>query len=172
MIEKLDIKEFDAVFSIMERSFPKEEYRPYESQKALLCDPAYAIYTAKEGGSIVGFAAVWEQETILFLEHLAVAPDCRNGGIGGQLLAYITGSAKRVCLEVEPPENALTRRRIGFYERNGFFFNGYPYMQPSLGRGRSPVPLYIMTSGSTVTPEEFARMKDLLYSRVYGQTEE
>ena len=55
MIERLDPKEFDAVFNLMEQSFPKEEYRPYAGQKALLSDPAYAIYTAREGGSILGF---------------------------------------------------------------------------------------------------------------------
>ena len=66
MIEKLDPKEFDMVFSIMERSFPLEEYRPYAAQKALLDDPAYAIYVAKQEDRIVGFAAVWELENVLF----------------------------------------------------------------------------------------------------------
>lgn len=152
----------------MEQSFPKEEYRPYAAQRALLDRPEYAIYGMKEGSSIVGFAAVWELEDWLFLEHLAVDPECRNKGIGGQLLGFFTG--KRCCLEVEPPENALTRRRVGFYQRNGFFLNDYPYVQPSLGFGRSPVPLCIMTSGWTILPKEFTELKELLYSRVYGQT--
>ena len=169
MIERLDPKEFDAVFDLMERSFPKEEYRPYTGQKALLSDPAYAIYTAREGGSILGFAAVWELEDILFLEHLAVVPEHRNSGIGSQLLDYLAGSAKRVCLEVEPPETELTRRRVGFYERNGFSFNGYPYEQPFLGQGTGPIPLRIMTTGGRITPAEFVRIRELLYSRVYGK---
>lgn len=170
MIEKLDPKEFDPVFSIMERSFPKEEYRPYPAQKALLRDPAYGIYVAKEGARILGLAAVWELENWLFIEHLAVEPECRNGGIGAKLLQRFAN--KRSCLEVEPPEGPLACRRIGFYSRNGFFFNSYPYMQPSLGQGRSPVPLFIMTSGSAATPEEFAQIKSLLYTRVYGQEQQ
>lgn len=166
MIEKLDFAEFDTVYSIMEQSFPLEEYRPYQGQKALLDDPAYGIYVAKEEGQIVGLAAVWQLEGWVFLEHLAVDPRCRNRGIGAELLRYV--SKYRACLEVEPPERPLSRRRIGFYERNGFFFNGYPYEQPSLAPGRKPVPLYIMTSGSAVAPEEFAELQNLLYSRVYG----
>jgi len=166
MIEKLDIKEFDTVYDLMERSFPLEEYRPYEGQKALLCDPSYGIYVTKEKGKILGFGAVWQMEEWLFLEHLAVDPQCRNQGIGGQLLGHF--AAKRCCLEVELPENDIARRRIGFYERNGFFLNGYPYMQPSLGEDRDPVPLRIMTSEGTIAPEEFTRLKKLLYSRVYG----
>ena len=165
MIEKLENKEFDAVYSIMEQSFPLEEYRSYNAQKALLQKPAYRIYVAKEEGKILGFAAVWELESWRFLEHLAVDPQHRNRGIGAGFLNFLT--EKTCCLEVELPETDLSRRRIGFYQRNGFFLNHYPYMQPSLGEGRSPVPLSIMTSGRTISPEEFARLKDLLYTHVY-----
>lgn len=166
MIEKLDPAEFDTVYSIMEQSFPLEEYRPYQGQKALLDHPSYGIYVAKEEHRIVGLAAVWQLEGWVFLEHLAVDPRCRNRGIGAELLQYV--SKDRACLEVELPESELACRRIGFYERNGFFLNRYPYEQPSLGEGRSPVPLYIMTTGGAVTPEEFAQIRDQLYSRVYG----
>lgn len=167
MIVKLKNQEFDKVFSIMEQSFPIEEYRSGEAQKALLGDPAYAIWAAKEQGNILGFAAVWELDGWLFLEHLAVAPEHRNRGIGAQLLRFFAG--KRCCLEVELPESPISCRRIGFYQRNGFYLNGYPYVQPSLGEGRSPVPLRIMTSGGTIQEEEFAKLKALLYARVYGQ---
>ncbi len=165
MIEKLEIKDFDAVYAIMEWSFPLEEYRSYEGQKALLKKPAYRIYVAKENGKILGFAAVWQLEDWLFVEHLAVDPQCRNQGIGAKLLGFLTEN--RCCLEVELPETDIARRRIGFYERNGFFLNDDPYLQPSLGEGRNPVPLSIMTSGSAISPEAFARLQELLYTRVY-----
>ena len=169
MIEKLDRREFDTVYTIMEQSFPLEEYRPYAAQRALLDNPTYDIYVAREKGEILGFGAAWQLEQWLFLEHLAVTPGCRNLGVGGQLLRFFAG--KHCCLEVELPETEISRRRIGFYERNGFFLNGYPYMQPSLGEGRSPVPLRIMTTQGTVPPEAFTSLQKLLYSRVYGQKE-
>ena len=169
MIEKLKFDEFDAVYAIMEQSFPLEEYRPYAAQKALLENIAYSIYVAREDSRILGFAAVWQLEDWLFLEHLAVAPECRNDGIGSKLLAFF--AEERSCLEVEPPKTELSCRRVGFYQRNGYHFNYYFYEQPSLGEGRDPVPLYIMTSGSAITPETFARLKNLLYSRVYRQKE-
>ena len=165
MIEKLDRTEFDAVYAIMERSFPLEEYRTYEAQKALLEKPSYGIYVAKEADCILGFAAVWELEGWRFVEHLAVDPQHRNRGIGAGLLAFLAKG--RCCLEVELPETDISRRRIGFYQRNGFFLNDYPYLQPSLGEGRSPVPLSVMTSGRTVSPEEFSQLKTLLYTYVY-----
>lgn len=169
MIEKLDFNEFDTVYAIMERSFPLEEYRSYEGQKALFKEPAYRIYVAKEKGEILGFAAVWQLENWLFLEHLAVDPQCRNRGIGAKLLGFL--AENRCCLEVELPKTDIARRRIGFYERNGFFFNDYSYLQPSLGEGRSPVPLRIMTTEGTITQESFTLLQKLLYSHVYGQKE-
>ena len=77
---------------------------------------------------------------------------------------------KQICLEVELPEDELTRRRIGFYERNGFVFNEYPYIQPPISKGKSPVPLRIMTYGSAITQDTFEEMKRVLYQRVYKCT--
>lgn len=74
---------------------------------------------------------------------------------------------KQICLEVELPEDELTRRRIGFYERNGFVFNEYPYIQPPISKGKSPVPLRVMTYGKGITRQAFEEMRKVLYRRVY-----
>ena len=169
MLERITIGNgFDEVFAIMDESFPKTEYRPYHRQKELFSDSAYGIYVKRDKGEIIGFAAVWDFDEVLFIEHLAVSPKRRNGGIGGELLREITsGTKKRVCLEVEPPEDDITKRRVAFYERNGFVRNPYPYIQPSVAEGRPPVPLIIMTSGGTVDESEYKRMKSVIYKRVY-----
>lgn len=172
MLEKLRNEEFDRVYRIMEASFPEDERRPFDEQRALLEDPAYRLYVCKAPGSeaVAAFVAVWEFEPVVFLEHFAVAPRCRNGGLGARMLKeLVTQADKTVCLEVELPETELAARRIGFYERNGFFLNPYPYLQPPISKGRSAVPLQIMTSGGPVGEEEFQRIKALLYRRVYRQ---
>ena len=167
MLEKLKQDDFDKVFYIMEQSFPEDEYRPYEEQKALLGNPLYHIFTLDQE-EITVFAAVWEFENFLFLEHLATNPEFRNQGLGAKLLKELTGEFnKMVCLEVELPEEEMAIRRIKFYEQNGFCFNSYEYMQPAISKGKKPVPLRIMTSGKPVTEKEFRGIKDLLYKEVY-----
>ena len=153
----------------MKESFPEDEYRTYEGQKALLDDDAYRIYGIREeDGNVLGVLAVWDLEEYAFLEHFAVSPAYRNLGIGRDALAdLIAISQKPVCLEVEPPESEITRRRVGFYSRNGFFLNNYSYFQPSLAEGRTAVPLYIMTYGRSVDESEFLKIKNTLYTRVY-----
>lgn len=170
MIQQLAAREFDRIFEIMEESFPEDEYRPYEEQKALLQDPIYKIYGMKETEKeqIQAFAAVWELENYTFIEHLAVASHSRNAGLGAGMLRELQKtSPRRLCLEVELPETELAARRIAFYERNHFTLNPYPYLQPAISRGRKPVPLRIMTTEGGISRDEFESLQDTLYRRVY-----
>ena len=160
---------FDEVYAIMDESFPETEYRPYAEQKALFDDAAYKICIKRDGdGETVGFLAVWDFDEVLFIEHFAVSPKKRNGGVGSDMLRELAEMTKKpICLEVEPPEDDLTKRRVAFYERNGFVLNHYPYIQPSVSKGRPAVPLLIMTSGKAVGETEYLGMKKVVYERVY-----
>lgn len=169
MLKELQMQEFCQIFSLLEESFPLDEYRPREEQLALLSNSRYHVLgVSTEEGALKALLAVWEFDTILFVEHFAVAPAARNGGLGSAALQELLHSTeKTVCLEVELPEGELPRRRIGFYERNGFVFNAYPYMQPPISKGKQPVPLRIMTYGRAVDEAEFCSIRDTLYTHVY-----
>ena len=77
----------------------------------------------------------------------------------------------RMCLEVELPDTETAKRRIGFYERNGFFLNRYPYEQPPLSKGADRIPMYVMTAGRPVGEEEFESLRRLVYASVYRNGE-
>ncbi len=168
MIKKIDEEQFDEAYEIMRESFPLEEYRPYEEQKALLQKPCYTLYGFGEG-EIAGLLAVYEWADMRFIEHFAIKPTLRGQGIGGRALqVLLTLSPKPTYLEVELPDTPLARRRIAFYERNGFALNGYPYVQPSISAGRREVPLRIMSYGGRIGEEEFLRFQRRVYTQVYG----
>ena len=162
MLQRINETDFPEIYRIMQASFSDDEYRPYDEQLALFEEPEYRIYYMP-----AGFLAVWEFESFIYIEHFAVDPALRNSGTGSAMLQELKQYQKPICLEVELPEDELTRRRIGFYERNGFVFNEYPYIQPPISKGKSPVPLRIMTYRSEITREEFQKMKEILYRRVY-----
>lgn len=163
MLQFTSQSDFSEIYRIMQASFSDDEYRPYDEQLALFEEPEYRIYYMP-----AGFLAVWEFESFIYIEHFAVDPALRNSGTGSAMLQELVKQyQKPICLEVELPEDELTRRRIGFYERNGFVFNEYPYIQPPISKGKSPVPLRIMTYKSEITREEFQKMKEILYRRVY-----
>lgn len=186
MLQFTSQSDFPEIYRIMQASFPDDEYRPYNEQLALFQEPEYRIYympvielegvvNNSNGNSKIqaaGFLAVWEFESFIYIEHFAVDPALRNSGTGSAMLQELVKQyQKPICLEVELPEDELTRRRIGFYERNGFVFNEYPYMQPPISKGKSPVPLRIMTYRNEITREEFQKMKEILYRRVYSMSD-
>ena len=182
MLQRINETDFPEIYRIMQASFSDDEYRPYDEQLALFEEPEYRIYYMPAIGMervgnhsignftmhAAGFLAVWEFESFIYIEHFAVDPALRNSGTGSAMLQELVRKyQKQICLEVELPEDELTRRRIGFYERNGFVFNEYPYIQPPISKGKSPVPLRIMTYGEAITRETFEAMKNVLYRSVY-----
>lgn len=170
MIELLHPNDFDQMYSIMEQSFPDDEYRGYKGQKQLFENPEYKVYIYRNPDThiITGFLSAWDFEDLLFFEHFAVSSSARNNGIGKMILQEVLSQTdKLACLEVELPNGELEKRRIHFYERNGFHLNPYPYMQPSIAPGRKPVPLRIMTYQRAVNEDEYKSIRNLLYERVY-----
>lgn len=168
---QLTINDFDEIFNIMEASFPVDEYRTREGQRALFCDPRYRVYGKKQDGRLIGFIALWELDGLNFIEHFAVRSDLRGGGIGSRLICEVLkGIDGTVCLEVEPPTDEITRRRIAFYERGGFVYNGYDYTQPAMAAGKNPIPLRVMTYREKLSFARFEQLRDSLYKNIYKVT--
>ena len=171
-IERMQPADFDAVYRLLTQSFPATERRGAAGQRALFSDSAYRVDILRApDGSVQALIASWDFDDFVFLEHFAVDPACRSGGIGGQMLdAMLARCGKRACLEAELPETELAARRIGFYERHGFTVNtGYPYCQPALVPGGDPLPMHLLTTGGSCAACELRAMETLVHTRVYGQ---
>lgn len=171
----IEIKEnrFDEVFEIMEKSFPRDEYRDYHEQKALLKQDNYHIYgVLNEENKIKAFIALYLLNDWAFIEHFAVLASYRNQGLGQLILNEIHDFIDvPLCLEVELPLNDLAQRRIAFYKRNGFFLNEYHYVQPAFSSSRNPITLYLMTSKQALNEEQFQQVKRKIMKNIYHHDE-
>ena len=105
-------EDFPSIWRIMEPSFPRDERRPRDEQLAIFDQPEYHVYGARDAdGVLVGFLATWSLDDVVFVEHFAVNPACRNGGVGSAMLRALIAQTKLpICLEVELPD---TVRSIG-----------------------------------------------------------
>lgn len=160
--------DFDAVYSLLQQSFPADEFRPYAAQKELLSNPGYTAYITDDCSAVI---TLWQFEGFAFIEHFAVSPACRNQGLGSAVLREVIEMLHcPICLEAELPDTDLSSRRLQFYRRNGFFVNNYPYIQPAYAPELSPVPLLILTTGGPVSESRFASIRDALYRTVYRLT--
>lgn len=161
-------EEFDKVFGIMDEAFPSSEMRTYTDQKALLENPKYKLFVYKVEGDILGFMATWEWEVFNFIEHFAIDSKARSLGIGSLMLKeYLEKVNKKVFLEVELPQTDYAKRRIGFYERIGFHFNDFEYLQPPLQVGEDFLPLRVMSYKEAISQEMMDEFRGVVYKEVY-----
>lgn len=170
MFDMINEITFEKIYPILEESFPVTELREKEEQKRLLLDPSYRLYGVKAEGEDAYRAAIgaWDIGDFLFIEHLAVSSVHRSGGFGGKVLdQFIEWKAKPTVLEVEVPEDEMSKRRVGFYQRHQFVYNEFPYFQPPIRAGQDFLPLRIMSRPDTINQEAFERQKKLIYKIVY-----
>ena len=87
----------------------------------------------------------------------------------GLLKSVLNGLDKPFFLEVEPPCDEITKRRIGMYERMGLFLSEFYYEQQPLREGHMPQQLMIMSYRGPVGEAEFIPYKQEIYRHVYGK---
>ena len=118
----------------LREAFPPEELKPYAAMRKLMKSGAYQPVGAFEGENLVGYALLWRDPTgqHVLIDYLGVTKTRRNGGLGGQILELLAQrfhSLDGIIVESEAPEggetDALRRRRMDFYRRNGFVFLDY-----------------------------------------------
>lgn len=170
MLYRMQNDEFEKVFEIMVDAFPIDERRTFDEQIALLDNPLFEISVCKDSpsGEIKGFISTYSFSKFCFAEHFAVDSKYRNMGLGHEILSELATLRTRILLEVEPPITEQAKRRIAFYERNGFCLNEYQYTQPPISKHTKPIPLMIMTTDGALSEAQFLEAKATLYENVYG----
>ena len=118
----------------------------------------------------LGLLTTWHFEEFIYIEHFAIDPTLRSQGYGSEALkAFIHEHGKPIVLEAEPPTDALSIRRIRFYERIGLTLYDFPYMQPAYTEDSHPVELRLMGTLDTETTP-LPLVSQILHREVYGWT--
>ena len=60
-MKELTLEEFDAMFQIMQESFPITEMRTYKEQKRLFEREDYHVYGFYEQNQLIGFLSIYEE---------------------------------------------------------------------------------------------------------------
>lgn len=184
---------WDSLVRIYRESFPIDEQRPIESIAHLLNEePRYTMHAIIDDENEdlwskythflnakpytlntkqpLGLLTTWHFEEFIYIEHFAIDPTLRSQGYGSEALkAFIHEHGKPLVLEAEPPTDALSIRRIKFYERIGLTLYDFPYMQPAYTEDSHPVELRLMgTLDTNATP--LPLVSQILHREVYGWT--
>ncbi len=117
-------------WQLYESSFPINERRPFRLHIKATLDKRFCPYVYISGQmELLAIYFYWNFLDFRYLEHFAVNPNYRNQGIGSKLIQMLNADKKPIILEIEPPMDKQTKKRLNFYERNHFKHTGYGFKQ-------------------------------------------
>ena len=137
-------------------SFPTHERRDLTAHERAMRDPHFYCKVAVDGDVFVGILFYWRWPGLLFVEHLAIDPALRGMNYGSVVLQALIDQAGNdlIVLEIDPPVDEISQRRLRFYERLGFVMNTYDYKHPSYHSIPHWHSLRLLSYGRAADPAE------------------
>lgn len=173
-ISTSDLQHYKFMEELLVDSFPPEEYRQLEQLRE------FTDRTGNFHNNIIfdddlpiGFITYWDFGNFYYVEHFATNPALRNGGYGKRYAGismrllktpHCTRSGASLVEE-------MAKRRIGFYQRQGFVLWKKDYRQPPYKPGDHFLPMYLMVHGNLDPEKDYEDIKHKLHTVVYGAKE-
>lgn len=124
-IKAADQTQMRQIYELYMEAFPEEERKPFELMQQKVQEGKMEILAIEEEG-FAGLAITVLYEDRVLLDYFAIAPECREKGVGSRALQMLKERYKEKCffLEIELIDekainNAERIRRKAFYKRNG-----------------------------------------------------
>lgn len=183
-IRTTDDRAFDPAYRLLRRIFPRSEMLPRsdwvqvmrERTEGLWTDLAWHLLVAERGGRVVGAASgsYLGNVNIGLIGYIAVTPASRATGLGPRLRRHLRrlferdaervhGRALEAIVGEVRRDNPWLARLIA---KDGAIALDFPYEQPDLEGGGSPVPLvlYYQPLGRRRTWVSAEQVRRLLYT--------
>lgn len=157
------------VEALMQAAFPFQERRNADQQRKYTDQKAhFHTYVIIKNDTPIGLLTLWELANFYYIEHFAIHEHYRNEGYGKYVLSLLKEEIKgMIVLEAEEPIDEITRRRIRFYQREGFVLQDVPYQQPPYRKGEEWFPMKLMTLNCINFELQFESVRDIIYKEVY-----
>lgn len=164
---------FQTAWELYLATFPEEERRVLEGQKAVMQHEKYHFDVLIDGGEFTGFLLWWDFKDYKYIEHFATIPAQRNKGFGRLILKkFMSSNDKPILLEVELPTSTIKQRRIKFYERLGFCLNQHFYEIPPVKVGQAPLRLLLMTYPDKISLNDVAMFVKIYHPIIFNDVTE
>ncbi len=153
---------YESALALYQISFPAHEQREPASQAEILDNEDYQFNLIYDDNRFVGLLLAWETKEFFYIEHFCISPELRNRKYGRTALNLLGREGKLVILEIDPPIDAVSIRRKGFYARNGFAANPYPHIHPPYHKGNRGHELVVMSYPREMSQTEYDHFYDYL----------
>ncbi len=151
---------------LYEKSFSEEEKRPFNMYLKAIEDNRFFpyIYTSKQK-ELLALCFYWDFINFKYLEYLAVNPKYRSKGIGSQIIKELVVSEQPVILEIEPPIDKISKKRLMFYENNNFKQTGYSFKQLKYKKNNNDIFLDLLCN-KPMNNNLFELFKNTIYKEL------
>ncbi len=158
-------EEWEFMYSQYCLTFPIDEQRNEQQFYALFNNENTSIFGIDSNQNSMGYFVTWPMSNFLFVEFFEIYQIYRSTGMGARALGELKNQYKVLVLETEPPSmGGVAKKRIEFYERNGFRIADPDYIQPAYDTTKNSVNLYLMATDAI----DLVPAKAEIYSKVYG----
>lgn len=155
-IDNPDHRLYETFTKLYSTSFPVFQQRIETQQEYAFSNNKYHLIGYVDEKRFIGFISYWEFNSYLYIEHFAINTDTRGKGYGSKVLnSFINSTDKIVLLEIDPVIDDISKARMRFYERCGFYDNPYAHKHPSYNDEYQPHSLTILTTERQITEEEY-----------------
>ena len=146
------------VWSIYCSSFPEYERRGEKSHMDASCNEHFITKIAVDhDNNLLAILFYWKIENNIYIEHLAVNPESRGNNIGTRVMQTLIEQSVdcNIILEIEPPVDEMTIKRLTFYQRLKFQENPYEYTHPSYAKEPFIHRLDLLSYPNKLSQEEY-----------------
>ncbi|MDU1889787.1 MAG: GNAT family N-acetyltransferase [Dysgonomonas sp.] len=142
---------------IYEVSFPVFEQRSEVQQLKAFESASYHLLIATEDEKLLSFISYWEFDGYVYIEHLAVNPEFRGQNIGSETLDLFANQIqKMVILEIDPPIDDISKKRLHFYEALGYKLNPFIHHHPAYHPSEyNPHELRVLSLDKEIKEKEY-----------------
>jgi GNAT superfamily N-acetyltransferase len=174
---------FRQLYAIYAASITPREQKPEDWLRTMVGAPEYGVWITKAAGRVLGFSILFLPPAARFalLEYMAVAPERRGKGLGGELFRRTVehavvpqGGKLPVLLEIDSDREAssdpaIRASRERFYRRLGCLkIAGLHYLMPLQGVGPAPeMDLMVYGAESRLPRSDLKRWLETIYRDVY-----
>ena len=146
-------KSFREIYAV---SFPVHEQRDERQQEEAFEDKRYHIVIKTDEDKLVSFIAYWDFKDYVYIEHLAVNPELRGQNKGCELMEdFAEFISKTIILEIDPPVDDVSKKRLKFYKKMGYEVNPYIHFHPAYKEGLLPHELVVLSLNRQLEKSEY-----------------
>lgn len=155
------------VWEIYSDSFPIYEQRQLKHQLEKFADPCFYCQVFSQQNKVIGFIFWWDIGSQVYIEHLAISSKLRGQNYGSLLLSeFCKAEARPVILEIDPPIDDISQRRLRFYQALGFHLHDFEHIHPPYQEGYQGHRLNVLAYPHPISLVNYQLFNDFLLRRV------